>query len=125
MKQSRPYSLKCIFLGKVDFAFIGLCFFLCPRLIALCTILLGVQLYRYGRRIPARLTIPRACREKTLFRLAHMENRRGDPSHSSGVASPPQNKIKPAEQLRWFCLPECTFRYRMEMASRISILAYP
>jgi Domain of unknown function (DUF4386) len=38
-----------------DSALIGICFFLAPRLIALWTILLGVQLYRFGHRLPSKV----------------------------------------------------------------------
>jgi hypothetical protein len=37
--------------------FLGWCSFLCVRIIALWTIILGVMLYRYGRRIPPNATI--------------------------------------------------------------------
>jgi hypothetical protein len=45
-------------------AFLGWCAFLCVRLIAIWTIILGVMLYRYGRRIPANVDNSAAMEQK-------------------------------------------------------------
>lgn len=37
---------------------LGICLLLAPRLIAFWSIVLGVQMFRYGRRIPAKVIIP-------------------------------------------------------------------